>query len=89
MCARGLACMFGRCQAKIPTGEEGNQIGLFIRHLELITIHFTYVTFVFVFVFVFFVLFLIEQDHVVMAIQTVKRDCAALAVTVKPSVNAN
>ena len=23
MCARGLACMFGRCQSKIPTGEEG------------------------------------------------------------------
>lgn len=23
MCGKGLACMYGRCQAKIPTGEEG------------------------------------------------------------------
>lgn len=23
MCGKGLACMFGRCQAKIATGEEG------------------------------------------------------------------
>lgn len=26
MCGKGLACMFGRCQAKIPTGEEGKYI---------------------------------------------------------------
>ena len=23
MCAKGLHCMYGRCQAKIPSGEEG------------------------------------------------------------------
>lgn len=26
MCGKGLACMFGRCQAKIATGEEGKPV---------------------------------------------------------------
>ena len=68
--------------ARLKYRQEKKVIKSAYLYVELITIQFNYGTF-------FFVLFLIEQDHVVMAIQTVKRDCAALAVTVKPSVNAN